>query len=110
MDSKFSKWIKENYDCNTLADIANHGCISGFPGLTYYADTTALYKKYKEDIWEMLYDDAESFGSDNLPAFIGTFNGAKNVSDDVTFENLLVWYAVEKVALEVTDGRYQDAV
>ena len=107
MCKAFKKWVNDNYDWDTLADIANHGCISGFCGLSYYCDTIELYAKYKEDIWEMLHDDAESFGSASIPELIGTFNGAKHVSDDVTFENLLVWYAVEKVAWEVTDGEYQ---
>jgi hypothetical protein len=108
MCKTFKKWVTDEYDWNTLADIANHGCVSGFSGLIYYSDTTKLYAEHKEDIWEMLDDDAESFGCASIPELIGTFNGAKHVSDDVTFENLLVWYAVEKVAWEVTDGEYQE--
>jgi hypothetical protein len=108
MCNAFKEWIKKEYGWNTLADITNHGCISGFSGLTYYSETTALYRKYKDDIWEMLNEDTESFGYKNVSELISTFNGADCADNNDRFENLLVWYAVEKVAFEVTDGEYRD--
>jgi len=55
----------------------------------------------------MLNEEAESFG-DNIPQLIASFHGANNVCNSTTFENLLVWYAAEKVAFEVTNGQHQD--
>jgi len=51
----------------------------------------------------MINEDADNMGITHS-AFITSFNGAKNVSDDQTFKNLLVWYAAEKVAYELTEN------
>jgi len=88
---------------DTLRDIARHGADSGWPGLTWYADTAKLYEEYADEIWEALYEDADSFGSDSVLALIAGFGGAKNVGSAVQFENLLVWYMAERVAREFDD-------
>lgn len=99
----FKDWMKKKFDATQLSDIAAHGADSGWAGLTYYSDTTKLYTKYKADIWEMLIQDAEDMG-ENVFEMISHFGGAKNVSDCETFENLMVWYAAERVARELTDA------
>ena len=98
--STFKDWMLENLK-EQLNDIATHGCEGGFHGLTYYNETSSLYDTYKDEIWEMLSNDSEEFGHDNIISFINSFNGAKNVSDEITFKNLLVWYAAERIANEV---------
>lgn len=107
MCKTFEEWMTEEFSHNELADMVNHGVSGGFSGLIYYSETTELYQKYKEDIWDMLYDDAESYG-ETILGFIAQFLGAKNVGGADQFENLLVWYAAEKVAYELTKGRYCD--
>lgn len=96
----FSEWMKENLE-DYAEDIATHGCIAGFPGLTYYTDTTELYDKFEDEIWEALHEDYQEFGYDNIVAFVGSFNGAENVYDVTTFKNLLVWYMAERVARDL---------
>jgi len=48
----------------------------------------------------MLYDLSEDTGF-SIPFLISDFNGARNVSDEDTFKNLLVWWAVETKAQEL---------
>lgn len=97
MCKTFKEWMTEQFSREELIDMVNHGVSNGFSGLIYYSETTALYHKYKDEIWDMLYDDAESYG-ETILGFIAQFSGAKNVGGVDQFENLLVWYAAEKIA------------
>ncbi len=93
-------WMRANFDRNQLKDIARYGCSAGFPGLTYYSDTCKLYDKFSEDIWKL----AENGGcGGDIMEFIASLNGTSNVSDRTTFENLMVWFACEETARELTD-------
>ena len=97
----FRAWMKAHFDEGSLRDLAQYGAQSGFPGLTYYKDTGALYDKFHDEIWEVLYEDAESMGHKNILEMLGTFGGAENVGTDDQFKNLLVWYMAERVAREL---------
>lgn len=88
---------------DTMRDLARHGADSGFPGITYYSDTVAMYDRHEEEIWRALTEDAEEFGFDNVPAFIGSFNGAAQADDETRFKNLLCWYMAERIAREFDD-------
>ena len=67
-----------------------HGCANGMiVGLIYYDETAAVYDAYHEEIWTLLAEQAEAFGFDSALAFIASFNGAKQASDQATFKNLL---------------------
>ena len=90
-------------DDEQLVDAANHGADAGWPGFTYYTDTSKFYEQNEEDIWAMLDDMASNFGSKNVLSLIAGFGGADSVSDDSTFKNLLSWAALEEV------GRYAEA-
>jgi len=97
----FQQWMNANLK-DYYKDIAGHGCSAGFPGLTYYTDTAKLYEKFKDEIFSMLADDAEDQGV-TIPELIASFNGAKDVWDSGTFENLLVWYAAERIAYNAAE-------
>jgi hypothetical protein len=99
----FKNWLLENLK-EELTDIATHGCEGGFTGLIYYHETSLLYDTYQNEIWEMLCEDAESFCDGNVPSFISSLNGSKNVSDEITFKNLLVWYAAERLADQIINS------
>src|SRR2546429_4315876 len=60
----------------SIRDAATHGADSGFGGFTYYGDTSEFYSNNKALLWELLADDAEEFGFDNVPAFVASFNRA----------------------------------
>jgi len=100
----FEAWMKEEFEPDELKDIVEHGCQAGFHGLTYYKDTGRLYRKYHDEIWRMLCDDAEDMGYPHALALIASFNGAVNVYDDGQLENLLVWYAAERTAARLVEA------
>lgn len=100
---KMVRAIRRQLDAGQLEDVASHGADVGWPGFTYTADTVAFYRRHEDAIWELLSDEADAYGYDNVPAFIASFNGARNVGDEDQFKNLLAWYALESVARCLTD-------
>jgi len=105
--STFKDWLLENLK-EELKDIATYGCQGGFTGLTFYSETSSLYDTYEKEIWEMLSEDAESFGDGNVLSFISSLNGSKNVEDEVTFKNLLVWYVAERIADQIINDEGEE--
>lgn len=99
----FREWMKRNFDRNQLKDIAMHGVDAGWSGLTYYADTGRLYKKFHEEIWTLAGEMAEGMGHKHVLELIASFNGATQVCDAGTFENLMVWFAAEEYARRLSD-------
>ena len=63
-------------------------------------DLSLLVELHKKEIWDMLYDMSEDQGF-SIPFLISDFNGARDVSDEDTFKNLLVWWAVTQKAREL---------
>lgn len=102
----FHDWMRRQFNHNELADLSNYGAVCGFGGLIYYHETAALYNQYHEEIWEMLEEDRQSFGMNTCSEVIASFNGAKDVVSDEQYKNLLVWYAAERIAYELTQGEY----
>jgi hypothetical protein len=88
---------------DTLRDLAEHGADAGWPGLTYYTDTSALYRAHADEIWDALYEDAQDMGEPHPLALVATLGGAENVANDYQLENLLVWYMAERVARDFAD-------
>jgi hypothetical protein len=99
----FKAWMLANFEPDQLSDIASHGADAGWHGLIYYTDTCKLYQRFKSEIWEMLLEDAESLGQ-NVFEMIANFGRAKDVGSADQFENLMTWYAAERIAREETDS------
>ncbi len=93
----FRAWMLDNLS-HDLETIAKHGYDGGVSGLAYYRETSALYDAYQEEIWAIVAEDAEASGNPNILAFIAAIKGAKQVTNEDTFKNFLLWYAVEKEA------------
>jgi hypothetical protein len=75
-----------------LADLADHGCISGMvSGLIYYKETEAFAEKHREAIMELLADALDE-GSIDGDTVIEQIKGE-------TFDNWIAWFAFEYVAL-----------
>ena len=91
-------WLLETQHKSTIEDVTRHGCSGGtISELIYYADTSAFYEKYKEEIWRRLSDMADDLGCDSILHLIVTFNGAKEVGSELQLRNLLAWWAAEDV-------------
>lgn len=97
----FRAWMQNHFGTSELSDIATHGADAGWAGLTYYSDTCKLYNRFQSEIWEMLLEDAESMGQ-NVFEMMAGFGGAKDVGSCQQFENLMTWYAAERVARELS--------
>ena len=97
------EWVLETQSPEDIQNISDNGCINGTcKELFFYYDTVEFYDNHKDEIWEMLREEAENFGYKNIFEFLGTWsNYAKDVDDDTTFKNLLAWWAVENVCYEI---------
>ncbi|MFA6080737.1 MAG: hypothetical protein WC753_04675 [Candidatus Gracilibacteria bacterium] len=103
------QWVLENYEYDEVVNINQHGMVAGFAGLTYYSETCAFYDTHKDEIWDMLNEDADDQGV-TIMELIASFNGQKNVGSHDQFKNLLTWYAVERVCNEIiSDKENEDA-
>lgn len=98
----FRQWFIANLS-DSAKDIANNGADCGFFGLTYTADTVKLFDRFDHEIWDMAYEDTESMGSANVAEFIAGFGRSDMLENVDSFKNLMVWYAAERIARELTD-------
>ena len=103
MENTFKNWMLETIP-ESIEDIANNGCEGGYPQLTYYRDTVALYDEFEDEIWNTLDEDYKEFGYKNSLELIGSFNGAYNVGGTDQFKNLLIWYLAERTARLIVDN------
>ena len=101
----FKEWMLDRLDAGQIEDICDHGVDGGFPGLTYYSDTCKLYEEHKEEIWDALFEDADSLGYKTALDLMADFGTAKNVGSADQFENMLTWYMAERVARDLVDNR-----
>jgi hypothetical protein len=106
--STFKDWLLQEYTHNELADLCNQGAKNGFHGLIYYSETTALYNRYHEEIWDYLNMDRDDLGFSSCCELIASFTAASSVGSDTQFKNMLVWYSAEKIAFDITQGEYID--
>ena len=78
--SSILDWLLDTQDRDTIRNTAEHGCSGGtISELIYYADTSAFYEKYQDEIWRRLGDMADDLGEDSILHLISTFNGVKDV-------------------------------
>lgn len=107
-------------DRETLVDVARHGAAGGFCGFTYYKDTSAFYRKNREEIKNLAKMTAEDCG-EGLFSIVRNFTclrdwkvteeevaavlfgkfGEIDEEDETQIENALAWFALEEVAREL---------
>ena len=98
----FNTWFDENLS-DYASDIANHGADAGYPHITYYSDTSPIYDRFENQIFEALSDDAESMGYENIDAMTSQFGRADMLDFPEGRKCLLVWYMCERRARELDD-------
>jgi hypothetical protein len=108
--NSFEEWVLENYS-EELDEIRNNGLEWGIHGLTYYSQTTAIYERFNDEIWDYLCQDAKDMGQ-TVIELIASFGYCRrdNVGSQAQFANILVWYAVERVAqyLEIEEWEQEE--
>jgi len=103
--STFKSWMQDNFTERFLEDIATHGCINGYAGMIEYAETLELYAQFGEEIWEIVYKIAAEQGETVLQT-LANFGDASCVVNRHMFENLMVWFAAERIADNLVNGDY----
>ncbi len=101
----FKNWLKANFTRSELNSIADYGANTGWYGLTYYSQTTKLYEKFKDEIWEHIIEESEADGYSNPFAYLAEFESAKSIEDEITMKNWLVWYMAESIAYRLIEDR-----
>lgn len=92
--------VKARLSNDDLRDVYEHGADSGFSGFIYYTETGRFYNRHKHAIWQLLEQAADELG-ENVLVMISQFNVSHG--DLATFENALVWFALEHVARMFVD-------
>lgn len=98
----FRAWFKRNLS-DYAGDIARHGADAGYPHITYNTDAAKVFDAYADEIWAMAVEDASDMGHSNVAEMIAAFGRSDMADDWLTFRVLMVWYACEKVARELSD-------
>lgn len=89
-----------NYDDkkNIFTDVLHYGCQSGTVGfLIYYHDTIAFYKKYQDEINELLSNTMSNSGLYDLSELFGDkWDKDDPLIRDCSNQNLLAWFGFEE--------------
>ncbi len=118
MDEKLIRAIVRTVGMDYMEDICNHGADAGYPGITYYRDTVAFYKRHKAAILELAKTMADDQGEDILAMIAGFgclkayklggweiaagLNGRGEMADII--QNAMTWFAAEEAARALCDG------
>ena len=81
--------ISEHKD--NLQDIANNGCSGGVHGMTYYEETTELYKLYANELLKVIADFNTEYSTQ-----VSVYGS----SEDELY-NTIVWAAAEIIASDI---------
>ena len=99
----FENWMKRHFSKCELREIAEHGADAGFPGLIYMSECSRTFDRYADEIWAWLVEDADSCGAKNAAELVAGFGRADMCGSWDGFKNLLLWYAAERVAHQLTE-------
>jgi hypothetical protein len=93
-----SHWQDYDDKKNIFTDVLNYGCQSGIVGeLIYYSDTMAFYKKYKDEINELLSNYMNDCGIyDFKQLFRDKWDDEDPLANETTNQNLLAWFGFEE--------------
>lgn len=98
IDSVLSYFSDDDEIKTYIEDVLNYGCVSGCVGdLIYYSQTTAFYQKYKEEIFELAYTQAQDIGYKSASDLFRHLNGAKELESIDQEENLRAWFGFEEM-------------
>lgn len=92
------QWRDYSDKTNIFKDVLEHGCVSGIVSeLIYYSDTLAFYKKYRDEINDLLSETMHSTGCFSLPEIFGEkWDNEDPLVTDIHNRNLLAWYGFEE--------------
>lgn len=97
------EWSNYSDKKNIFTDVLYYGCQSGMVSfLIWYSDTTAFYKKYREEINTMLYEEMCACGINAIPELFGNrWDSEDPLATDDFNQNLLAWFGFEEALRRV---------
>lgn len=93
-------------ELSSIREAGEHGADAGWAGFTYTSDGEDFYRANQRLIVEVMSEDADEFGYENLAAFVATFNRADMTDVDGGYECLCAWYILEAVGRRLADRQY----
>lgn len=90
------EWLRQTFDDGELHDMVEHGMDAGWFELTYYDDTSNLYRLYEEDVWEV--------AGESVPYIVAQHD----VYSASQFECYMIWEACAHLAWELVDEADED--
>lgn len=106
---ELKKWFEENLS-HYAGDIAQQGADGGYPYISFTSDCIKLWVEYGTEIWNHAVEKAEQYGCKNVAEMISSFERADMLETLDGFYNLMVWYACEEIAQEITDQKDEDSL
>lgn len=95
----------DSYDAaSVIREVTEHGCQSGIVGdLIYYSDTVKFYKKHRGDISALLAEILDSCGCGVSGLFGDSWDELDPLADDTQNQNLLAWFGFEETARNIAN-------
>jgi len=100
----FRAWMRANFDNRELAELSQHGADTGWHGLTWISDAAKLFDRFGDEVWTLLRESADDQG-ETVPGLLAKFRRVDMAADLDSFKNLVIWFAAEEIARDLTEGR-----
>ena len=102
-DYVIGEWYDYDDKKNIFTDVLYHGCQSGVVGfLIWHSDTVSFYKKYQDEINELLQ---ETMGGTGIYSMSELFGDKWELEDPLALDsynqNLLAWFGFEETLRNV---------
>ena len=93
-----SEWGNYDDKKNIFTDVLYYGCQSGMVGfLIYYSDTVRFYKRYRQEIDDLLYEEMDGTGLFSPTEIFGDkWDKEDPLGRDDYNQNLLAWFGFEE--------------
>ena len=93
-----SEWGNYDDKKNIFTDVLYYGCQSGMVGfLIYYSDTVRFYKRYRQEIDDLLYEEMDGTGLFSPTELFGDkWDKEDPLGRDDYNQNLLAWFGFEE--------------
>lgn len=92
------RWGDYDNKKSIFSEVLNYGCQSGIVGeLIYYSDTLRFYKRYRDEINELLYDCFNEMGVYSPADLFGKkWDKEDMLALETNNQNLLAWFGFEE--------------
>jgi hypothetical protein len=88
-----------------IEQAGEHGADAGWSGFTYTTDGAEFTGKNVSLVWDLLADEADSFGAPNVAAHVASFTRCDMAQSPEGFDCLLSWWALETAGRYLVDTR-----